>query len=83
MKNPTFCFTLMTIMFSVWVIDFLFELKHGTDLSLQFPLVDGGPIATAGQKLLVPWFCHPEYVVILPSSESFPVPSRAMDEKWF
>lgn len=64
------------------VIDFLFELKDSTDLSLPFPPVDGGPVASAGQDPLVPWFCHPEYEVILPSSESFPVPSRAADVKW-
>lgn len=73
----------MALMFNVWVVDFLFELKHSTDWSLRFPPVDGGPIAAAGLEFLVLWFCHPEYEVILPSSESFPVPSRAVDVKWF
>lgn len=73
----------MAVVFSMCVIYFLFELKHSTYSALQFPPVEGGPLASAGQDLLVPWFCHPEYEVILPGSESFPVPSRAVDVKWF
>ena len=34
MKNPTFCFTSMTIMFSIQAIDFLLELKCSTHFSL-------------------------------------------------
>lgn len=70
-------------MFSLWITDFLYELKRGTCLSLQFRPVDGSPVASAGQDLFVPWFCHPEDEVILPSSESFPVPPRATDVKRF
>lgn len=65
----------------MWVTDFLFELTQSTSVSLQFHPVDGGPVASVGQDLFVPWFCHPEDEGALPSSESSPGPSRVV--KWF
>lgn len=78
MKNSTtFCFTLMTIVFNMWAIDFLFELQCSTHLSLlNFILLIVAPLLQLVNIILyLAWFCHPEYEVILPSSESFPVRS--------